>query len=150
MNDPVSPRALRASRGFLVLHGPRILAQKRQLDRVVERLPDAELPWEGKLEANNAILAGEVEGTVLIREKLEIRKTARIKGTVQARVIAVAEGAVIDGEMAVTSGMARPSAWGQAITSTVTTRSIVKLHGRPRSGQTMAVRAAETMAMIVR
>ncbi|PZN31414.1 MAG: hypothetical protein DIU71_09980 [Proteobacteria bacterium] len=60
--------------------------------------------WEGKLEANNAILAGEVEGTVLIREKLEIRKTARIKGTVQARVIAVAEGAVIDGEMAVTSG----------------------------------------------
>src|SRR5690606_11168140 len=53
--------------------------------------------WEGKLEANNAILAGEVEGTVLIREKLEIRKTARIKGTVQARVIAVAEGAVIDG-----------------------------------------------------
>lgn len=50
MNDPVSPRALRASRGFLVLHGPRILAQKRQLDRVVERLPDAELPWEGKLE----------------------------------------------------------------------------------------------------
>lgn len=50
MNDPVSPRALRASRAFLVLHGPRILAQKRRLDREVERLPDAELPWEGKLE----------------------------------------------------------------------------------------------------
>jgi lysophospholipase L1-like esterase len=33
-----------------VLHGPRILAQKRRLEREVERLPDAALPWEGKLE----------------------------------------------------------------------------------------------------
>ncbi len=50
MNDPVYPGMLRASRGFLVLHGPRILSQKRQLEREVERLPDAARPWEGKLE----------------------------------------------------------------------------------------------------
>jgi len=50
VNDPVSPRGLRASRGYLLLHGPRILQQKRRLEREVERLPDAELPWEGKLE----------------------------------------------------------------------------------------------------
>lgn len=55
MNDPVSPRALRASRGFLVLHGPRILAQKRRLEAEVERLPDAERPWEGKLEGDDPL-----------------------------------------------------------------------------------------------
>lgn len=40
---------LRASRGFLVLHGPRILSQKKKLEAAVERLPDAALPWEGEL-----------------------------------------------------------------------------------------------------
>jgi len=50
VNDPVYPRALRASRGFLVLHGARILVQKRRLEREVARLPDAALPWEGKVE----------------------------------------------------------------------------------------------------
>ncbi|WP_157981642.1 SGNH/GDSL hydrolase family protein [Protaetiibacter intestinalis] len=49
MNDPVYPRQLRASRAFLVLHGPRILGQKKKLEAEVERLPDAALPWEGKL-----------------------------------------------------------------------------------------------------
>ena len=50
MNDPVYPSMLRASRAFLVLHGPRILSQKRRLEAAVERLPDAALPWEGKLD----------------------------------------------------------------------------------------------------
>lgn len=50
MRDPLHPSLLRASRGFLVLHGPRILGQKRRLEREVERLPEAALPWEGKLD----------------------------------------------------------------------------------------------------
>ncbi len=50
VTDPVEPRALRASRAFLVLHGLRILSQKRKLEAMVERLPDAALPWEGKLD----------------------------------------------------------------------------------------------------
>ncbi|WP_168200363.1 SGNH/GDSL hydrolase family protein [Protaetiibacter larvae] len=50
MTDPAQPRLLRASRAFLVLHGPRILAQKRRLERDTPRLPDAALPWEGKLD----------------------------------------------------------------------------------------------------
>ncbi|QNO37600.1 SGNH/GDSL hydrolase family protein [Protaetiibacter sp. SSC-01] len=50
MTDPVEPRALRASRAFLVLHGARILAQRRTLLANVEKLPDAARPWEGKLE----------------------------------------------------------------------------------------------------
>lgn len=49
MNDPVYPRMLRASRAFLVLHGLRILPQKRRLEAEVQRLPDAARPWEGEL-----------------------------------------------------------------------------------------------------
>lgn len=55
VNDLVSPRALRASRGFLVLHGPRVLAQRRKLVRDVEQLPDAARPWEGKLEGRDPL-----------------------------------------------------------------------------------------------
>jgi cytoskeletal protein CcmA (bactofilin family) len=60
--------------------------------------------WDGKIDAVNAVVAGEVVGTMAVSEKLEIRKTARIRGIVQARTIAVAQGAIIEGEMAVTSG----------------------------------------------
>lgn len=62
--------------------------------------------WDGKITAVNAVIAGDITGTVVVSEKLEIRETARIRGTVQARTIAVATGAIIDGEMAVTSGAA--------------------------------------------
>ena len=53
-----------------------------------------------------ALLAGGgyVAGDIVIAEKLEIRKTARIRGSVTARSIAVAQGALIDGAMSVTSG----------------------------------------------
>ncbi len=60
--------------------------------------------WDGRIEATNAVIAGEVIGEISIREKLEIRKTARIRGRVSARSIAVAQGALIEGEMSVTSG----------------------------------------------
>ena len=60
--------------------------------------------WEGKLQAANAVIAGHVVGDIVIAEKLEIRKTALIRGSVTARSIAVAQGALIDGSMSVTSG----------------------------------------------
>lgn len=60
--------------------------------------------WEGRLNVKNAVIAGEWHGEITATEKLEIRKSARIRGAVTARSIAVAKGAVIDGEMAVTSG----------------------------------------------
>jgi len=60
--------------------------------------------WEGRIEAQAAVIAGEWRGDIVIGEKLEIRKTARIRGSVTARSIAVAQGAVIDGDMSVTSG----------------------------------------------
>jgi len=60
--------------------------------------------WEGRISAANAVVAGEVEGTLNVADKLEIRATARLRGALSARSIAVARGAVIEGEMAVTSG----------------------------------------------
>ncbi len=60
--------------------------------------------WEGRLRSTNAIIAGEVVGEIIVAEKLEIRKTARIRGSVTARSIAIAKGALIDGEVSVTSG----------------------------------------------
>jgi len=60
--------------------------------------------WDGRLNTKSAVIAGEWYGEIVASEKLEIRKTARIHGSVTARSIAVAQGAVIEGEMAVTSG----------------------------------------------
>lgn len=66
----------------------------------------AEARWEGRLQAKNAMIAGEVQGSLMIAEKIEIRKSARIRGSVTARSIAVAQGALIEGDLAVTSGAA--------------------------------------------
>jgi cytoskeletal protein CcmA (bactofilin family) len=60
--------------------------------------------WEGEIRAGNAVIAGEVQGSVTVAEKLELRSTARIQGSLKARSIAVAKGAIIEGDMAVTSG----------------------------------------------
>jgi cytoskeletal protein CcmA (bactofilin family) len=59
--------------------------------------------WQGDIVTHVAIVAGEVIGNIVVAEKLEIRKTARIRGNVRAKSIAIATGAVIDGEMSVTS-----------------------------------------------
>jgi cytoskeletal protein CcmA (bactofilin family) len=59
--------------------------------------------WEGSIQATNAVIAGEIQGSIAVAEKLEIRKSARIRGSVRAKTIAIAEGGVIDGDMAITS-----------------------------------------------
>jgi cytoskeletal protein CcmA (bactofilin family) len=58
--------------------------------------------WEGNLHAEHAIVAGQIEGNVSIDEKLEVGFSAVIKGTVRAKSIAIARGAVIEGEIQVT------------------------------------------------
>jgi cytoskeletal protein CcmA (bactofilin family) len=58
--------------------------------------------WEGNVEASTAILSGKMQGNVIIAGKLEIRKSARIAGSLRAGTIAVAEGAIIDGSMTCT------------------------------------------------
>ncbi len=58
--------------------------------------------WEGELQARRAVIAGRITGSLIVSEKLEIGATAHIRGRITARQIAVARGAIIEGEMAVT------------------------------------------------
>lgn len=60
--------------------------------------------WKGTLKAIDIIVAGTVEGDVVARERVEIAGTARVAGSLSGASIAVAEGAVIEGEIKVTSG----------------------------------------------
>ena len=58
--------------------------------------------WEGDLIARSAVISGQITGSLVVEEKLEIGASAVIRGRVQARSIAIARGAIVDGEMAIT------------------------------------------------
>jgi cytoskeletal protein CcmA (bactofilin family) len=60
--------------------------------------------WTGDVRARYGIIAGKVTGRLIIAEKLEIGATAVIRAEVVARSIAVAKGAVIEGQVTITSG----------------------------------------------
>lgn len=60
--------------------------------------------WRGVLRATHAIVAGEVEGEVIATSRLEVSPTARVNGTLTGHSIAVAEGAIIEGDINVQSG----------------------------------------------
>lgn len=60
--------------------------------------------WHGKVAATDIIVAGNVEGNVVARQRVEIGGTARVTGSLAGHSIAVAEGAVIEGEIKVASG----------------------------------------------
>ncbi|MGB6452106.1 MAG: polymer-forming cytoskeletal protein [Steroidobacteraceae bacterium] len=60
--------------------------------------------WEGEVRAEQGVIAGKIIGTLTVAGKLEIGATAVIRARVSARSIAIAKGAVIDGELIVTSG----------------------------------------------
>jgi len=62
--------------------------------------------WEGEIHAQHGIIAGRIKGKLVIAEKLEIGATAVLHADVSARSIAIAKGAVIQGEVVVTSGEA--------------------------------------------
>jgi cytoskeletal protein CcmA (bactofilin family) len=60
--------------------------------------------WRGVLKATDIVVAGVVEGDVVAKQRVEILGTARITGSLAGNSIAVAEGAIIEGEIKVTSG----------------------------------------------
>jgi len=60
--------------------------------------------WHGHVHARRAIVAGRMTGSLRVEDKLEIGHTAVIRGNVSAARIAIAKGAVIEGEIEVTSG----------------------------------------------
>jgi len=55
--------------------------------------------WMGNVTAKNVVIAGQLEGTIVAQEKIEILSTAQIRGSLTSPVIAIAEGAVHDGEI---------------------------------------------------
>src|SRR3989344_3892509 len=67
---------------------------RRTIDRVGELAR-----WEGDITAANVVIAGEVRGDVTAREKLELAASARIRGNIKSPVIAMAEGAALDGKV---------------------------------------------------
>jgi cytoskeletal protein CcmA (bactofilin family) len=60
--------------------------------------------WSGTMKATDIVVAGVVEGDVVARQRVEIAGTARVSGSLSGNSIAVAEGAVIEGEIKVTNG----------------------------------------------
>lgn len=60
--------------------------------------------WEGQVRASSAVIAGTLTGSIEVTGALEVGTTAVIKGRVTARSLAIARGAVIEGETQVTSG----------------------------------------------
>ena len=59
--------------------------------------------WEGDVHANSAVIAGTVIGNIAVDDKLEIGASARLRGRVSAKRIAIALGAQVEGEMVCTS-----------------------------------------------
>ena len=60
--------------------------------------------WHGNITALNVIVAGEVHGEVVGHKKIELAQTAKIVGSLTGPTVAVAEGAVIEGSIKMTSG----------------------------------------------
>ena len=55
--------------------------------------------WVGDVLAMNVLIAGQVEGNVAAKEKIEIISTARVKGSISSKVMAIAEGAIHEGNV---------------------------------------------------
>jgi len=58
--------------------------------------------WEGDAHAERAVVAGSLSGDLTVADKLEIGASARLRGRVTARRIAIALGAQVEGEMVCT------------------------------------------------
>lgn len=60
--------------------------------------------WEGQVRAGSAVIAGALTGSIECTGPVEVGAAAVVKGNVTARTLAIAKGAVIEGEIQVTSG----------------------------------------------
>ena len=63
--------------------------------------------WNGTINASHVVISGHVEGDIVAAGNVEVSSSARIMGTVTGEAIAVAEGAVVEGQMK-TTGKAEP------------------------------------------
>lgn len=62
--------------------------------------------WIGDISARQAVLAGKITGKIVVEDKLEVSASAVIEGEIVAKILAIANGARIEGEVTVTSGKA--------------------------------------------
>jgi cytoskeletal protein CcmA (bactofilin family) len=53
----------------------------------------------GNVEAAGLVVAGEVDAGTLVADRIELRASARVKGDLAARVIAIADGAFYEGDV---------------------------------------------------
>jgi cytoskeletal protein CcmA (bactofilin family) len=84
-----------AGRDNYVVHGH--VQGDSDIDGVL--LLGPECLWVGNITADIVIVKGRVEGNIHARFKLELRPSARIKGDLSSPMIAVAEGAVVQGRV---------------------------------------------------
>ena len=63
----------------------------------------------GNVEAAGLVLGGTIEAGTLTADRVEIRSSARVSGTLSARVVAIADGAFYEGEVRM-EGSGAPSA----------------------------------------
>ena len=55
--------------------------------------------WRGNIRALNVVIAGQVEGDIHAGNKLELSRTAVVRGKISSPVVAIARGAVHDGSL---------------------------------------------------
>lgn len=58
--------------------------------------------WKGNIRAANIVIAGRVEGDIQATNKLELAKTAHVRGKITSPVVAIARGAVHEGSIRMT------------------------------------------------
>lgn len=58
--------------------------------------------WHGSLQATDLVIAGRVEGDVLANRQVEVTGTGHVTGRLSGRSVAMAEGAVVQGEVSIT------------------------------------------------
>lgn len=58
--------------------------------------------WKGNIRAANVVIAGRVEGDIQATNKLELAKTAHVRGKITSPVVAIARGAVHEGSIRMT------------------------------------------------
>ncbi|MGH9366391.1 MAG: bactofilin family protein [Thermoanaerobaculia bacterium] len=61
----------------------------------------------GELHAKSVVVAGRVEGKILAQERAELLPSAAVKGSVQAPKVVIAEGARLEGSVAMSAPEAR-------------------------------------------
>lgn len=58
--------------------------------------------WKGNIRAGSVVIAGRVDGDIEAKDKLELARTAYVRGKITSPVVAIARGAVHEGSIRMT------------------------------------------------